>query len=79
MCYTFVGPRVAIEMVIFMDDIQHPTTNVENIVSAANNLEQFEHTKGYTFSIEGTKTAILIVGKKKNKVYELNAYVKKYK
>ena len=24
-CYTFVGPRVAIEMVIFMDDIQHPT------------------------------------------------------
>ena len=78
-CYTFIGPRVAIEMVIFMDDIQHPTTNVENIVSAANNLEQFENTKGYTFSIEGTKTAILIVGKKKNKVYELNAYVKKGK
>ena len=78
-CYTFIGPRIVIEMMIFMDDIQHPTTNVENIISAANNLQQFENTKGYTFSIEGTKTAILIVGKKKNKVYELDAYVNKGK
>ena len=78
-CYTFIGPRVQVEMLIFMDDIHHATTKVENITRAATNLQQFENTKGYTFSVDKTKTAILIVGKKKNKDYVFNAHVKKGK
>ena len=62
-----------------MDDIHHATTKVENITRAATNLQQFENTKGYTFSVDKTKTAILIVGKKKNKDYVFNAHVKKEK
>ena len=76
-CYTFIGPRVQVEMSIFMDDIHHATTKVENVIRAANNLQQFENTKGFTFSVDGTKTAILIIGKKKNKEYEIDAHVKK--
>ena len=78
-CYTFIGPRVQVEMLIFMDDIHHATTKVENVIRAANNLQQFENTKGFTFSVDGTKTAILIIGKKKNKEYEIDAHVKKGK
>ena len=78
-CYTYVGPRVKVESIIFMDDIQHPTTTIENIIKTANNLEMYENTKGYTFSIDKTKTAILIVGKKKNKTYEIDAHVKRGK
>ena len=78
-CYTYIGPRVKVESIIFMDDIQHPTTTIENIIKTANNLEIFENTKGYTFSIDKTKTAILIAGKKKNKTYEIDAYVKRGK
>ena len=35
--------------------------------------------KDFTFSVDGTKTAILIIGKKKNKEYEIDAHVKKGK
>ena len=76
-CYTYIGPRLKVEILIFMDDINHPTSNVKNITRTAENLEMYENTKGYTFSVDKTKTAILISGRKKKKQYELNAHVKR--
>ena len=75
-CYTYIGPRVKIQTLTFVDDIQNASSNVSNTIKTANNLEVFERTKGYTFSIDRKKTAILIVGKKKNKKYEVVAKVK---
>ena len=75
-CYTYIGPRIRIETLAFVDDLQNASTNINNIVDTAKNLATFEKTKGYTFSIDQKKTAILIAGKKKNKTYEINAEVK---
>ena len=73
--YTYIGPRVRIETLAFVDDLQNASTSITNVVNTAKNLSTFERTKGYTFSIDEKKTAILIAGKKKNKTYEINAEV----
>ena len=75
-CYTYIGPRVRIETLAFVDDLKNASTSIENTVKAARNLSSFEKMKGYTFSIDKKKTAILISGKKKNKTYNIQAEVK---
>ena len=68
-----LGPRVRIETLAFVDDLKNASTSIENTVKVARNLSSFEKMKGYAFSIDKKKTAILISGKKKNKTYDIQA------
>ena len=69
-CYTYIGSEIKIETMTYVDDIQNSSSNEEGLKKTVSNLQLFENTKGYTFSVDKKKTAILITGKKKNKNYE---------
>ena len=75
-CYTYIGPRVRIETLTFVDDIQNASSHVGGVMRTTSNLQTFEKNKGYTFSIDKKKTAILVIGKKKKKNYDIDVKVK---
>ena len=75
-CITTIGPNVKTETLIYVDDIQHASSNVEQLEKAVINLQCMEETKGYTFNNDVNKTAILIINKKKNKKYNIELNIK---
>ena len=75
-CYTYIGPRVRIETLTYVDDIQNGSSNTNEVKKVVRNLCLFESCKGYTFSTEKKKSAIMIVGKKKKKEYNIEVSVK---
>ena len=79
-CINNIGVNVKTKMLTYVDDINYATSNIEQLKKAVANLRCMERTKGYTFNIGTTKTAILIINKKKNKNYgEISLDVKKGK
>ena len=69
-CMTYVGPRVRVETLGYVDDLQNSSSSTENLKKCVSNLRMLEKEKGYTFSVDKKKTAILITGRKRNKEYE---------
>ena len=65
-CITTIGPNVKTETLIYVDDIQNASSNVEQLEKVVINLQCMEETKGYIFNNDVNKTAILIINKKKN-------------
>ena len=78
-CTTIIGNNIKVEMLAYVDDINHATNNKIQLEKAVNNLRAMEKTKGFTFNIGASKTAILkIKSKKKSKQLKMNKlYVKK--
>ena len=76
-CLTYIGPEVKVETLIYVDDIQNASSNVKQLENAVDNLKRLENQKGYIFNNKVQKTAIMIIDKKKNKEYKINASVKK--
>ena len=68
-CVTYIGPNIKIESLIYVDDIQNASSNVNQLKIEVDNLRTMEKQKGYLFNNDVKKTAILIVNKKKNKDY----------
>ena len=66
-------------MLAYVDDINYATNNKKQLEKAVNNLRVMEKTKGFTFDIGASKTAILkIQNKKKSKELDFKKlYVKK--
>ena len=58
-----IGPRIKTKSLIYVDDIQNTSSNVTQLEKTVENLKGMEETKGYTFNIDPTKTAILIINK----------------
>ena len=75
-CLTYIGPEVKVETLIYVDDIQNASSNVKQLENAVDNLKRLENQKGYIFNNKVQKTAIMIMDKKKNKEYKINASVK---
>ena len=75
-CVTYVGPKVKTESLIYVDDIQNASSNVKQMENAADNLRRLENQKGYLFNNDVKKTAILIVNKKKKKLYDIKLKVR---
>ena len=75
-CITTIGPNVKTETLIYVDDIQNASSNVEQLEKAVINLQCMEETKGYTFNNDVNKTAILIINKKKKKKYNIELNIK---
>ena len=50
---------------VFVDDIMHPSSNVENINGSIDNCRNLELMKGFTFSNKVEKTGVLEIGTKK--------------
>ena len=71
-CITYIGPRIKVETLGYVDDLQNSSSNTRNLQNCVSNLRLFEDTKGYTFSVDKKKTAVLITGKKKNKEYDVS-------
>lgn len=78
-CITIIGNNIKIEMLAYVDDINYATNNKKQLEKAVNNLRVMEKTKGFTFNIGASKTAILkIQNKKKSKELDIKKlYVKK--
>ena len=75
-CINTIGPNLQIETLIYVDDIQNSSSNIEGLRKAVTNLQLMEEQKGYTFNVDTNKTAILITNKKK-KTYNIdNIHVK---
>ncbi len=63
---------------MFVDDIMHPTSNVENINSAIRKCRNLELTKGFTFSNKIEKTGVLVISntcRSKKKEVEIKSQV----
>ena len=75
-CITTIGPNVKTETLIYVDDIQNASSNVEQLEKVVINLQCMEETKGYIFNNDVNKTAILIINKKKNKKYNIELNIK---
>ena len=71
-CITYIGPRIKVETLGYVDDLQNTSSNTGNLKNCVSNLRLFEDTKGYTFSVDKKKTAILITGRQRNKEYEVS-------
>ena len=68
-CITNIGPNIKVEMLTYVDDINHANSNLVQIKKAVANLRCMEKCKGFIFNNEKNKTELMIKNKKRTKDY----------
>ena len=68
--------EVAIEALIYVDDIMFPCSSKEGVEAAIRNCNSMEEMKQFTFSTKPEKSGVLIIGNKKKKEEHIEGKLK---
>ena len=69
-CFTTIGPNIKCESLIFVDDIEQSSSQIETIEKAVSNCRSMELLRKFTFNNKPDKTSYMIITPNKRPVNE---------